>query len=499
MTTPQFPVEVTGLTFDELYSQFRTLAQRVLPNWNVDEVNDPVVFFAEVYLQALDRGIKFANWMANEFSLSSAVDRRSVVAHADRLNYTVSTGQPSLINVQLTYTTDPSPRTIEAYAIRISTTPASEEEQPIYFENVAQVVLPANSTQHVVQFVEGRQVTESFLGSGKPFQRFRLSQRPVMIEEILVESNRVQVDGTTWVRTDGLAQEEQLDEVYELSVDGTGLGEITFGDGFKGKIPNDEAVIAVRYRVGGGVRGNILVGQANLIVAAPSYITAVINIAQGSGGTAKESIDHIKIYAPLSITEGGQLNTLPVIRAFLESQSSVARAKVFLDTLNRIKALILTAQGFTLEQIENQIQLAVLDRLIMGFNIEIEFPLFREVDVSVKVWVVDDAQKSAVEASVRTQIDTWLNPLAQDANGSFINDFGQDLRLSDLGFLLKEVPEVFDYEILEPTGNVEVDDNQIVTNRHIQTTVDVEVVGGQVQSAGATPPVFKVDLYPDLS
>jgi hypothetical protein len=499
MADPQFPIEVTGLTFDELYDQFRTLAKRVLPNWNVDELNDPVVYLAENYLQSIARGNYFANLMANEFSLSSAVDRRSVVAHARRLNYTPSTGQPATVNCLLTYNSATTTRILEPYSVRVSTTPASEDEEAVYFENAAQLVLAANTTQQLAQFVEGKKIDQTFSATGKPFQKFRLDQRPVILEEVVPESLRVEVDGVIWTRVEGLAQaDDGLAEVYEIGIDGTGLGEIAFGDGFKGKVPVEGATVDVRYRVGGGVKGNVAQNQVNQLTVFPAYMNTVDNPETGVGGQAVETTEHIKTYAPLSITEGGQLNTLPTIAAFLESQVSISRAKVTLQLHNKLRAVLLTAPGYSLDQIREQITLLLLDRLIMGFGVEYEYPTFLEVDVEITLYALDSALVTQVEQDGLEAVDTWLNPLAVDASGNYINDFGRDLKVSDLGVLLKEIDNIYDYEILDPTGNVEVTDDQIVTNRHIGTSVVVNVVGGSQVTGGSVPPVYRTNLYPNL-
>lgn len=487
---PVFPVEVTELTFQDLLDKARVLANRLVPGWDVEEINDPVVFLLEIYINAVSRGNFFANLMAQEFALGTARDRRSIVALAQRLGYTPATTQPARASVLLAYASQPGPEVIAPYDMRISTVATSTEEEPIFFENAEQIVLPAGTTSLVATFVQGVRVVESFTSRGQPFQKFLLSRSPVMLEEIVPKSFRVQVDGKTWTRVEGLASSASDDEHYVLTTDGDGIGEILFGDNIKGKTPPRDSAIETRYRVGGGVVGNVEQNTITRIVIAPSFMSEVNNIDVATGGQEAETDDHIKIFAPLSIAEGGQLNTLPIIRAELESKPSVARAKVFLDLPTKIKAAVITAPGVLLEQVGSQLRASILEKLIMGFDIAIVNPRFKEVDVSVRVFIEETALREAARDATLSQIDTWLNPLATDEDGNFTNDFGQDLRLSDLGFLLKEIPEVFDFEILEPTENIPIDFDEIVTNRHVQTVVEVEVVGGITTTSGQIPPGF---------
>jgi predicted phage baseplate assembly protein len=368
-------------------------------------------------------------------------------------------------------------REIPPYTLRVGTTPTSPGEPTVLFENSEHIVVPPNVSQHMAQFVEGRRVDERFAGTGRPHQLIRLASRPVMIEEIVEPSIRVAVDGQIWTRVLSFVRSQPDDTHYVLSVDGDGIGEIVFGDGIRGKVPADGAVIDVRYRVGGGVQGNLEAGRINRTVLAPSYVIGVTNPEPSVGGTEAEPLARIRLFAPLAIAEAGQLNSLRTVRAFLESRPSVARAKVFLD-IDVVRAIILVRPGFVFQSVRDKLRAEVLERLVMGHEFELLAPTVREVDVSVRVWAVETASRAQVEAQVRAAIDRWLDPLAVDEHGRFINDFGRDLRLSDLGVLLKSVDGIFDYEILEPSANVPIADEEIVTNTHTKTEVRVEVIGG---------------------
>lgn len=477
MATPVFDIDVQGLTFDDLLDDARELAKKLLPDWDYTNPNDPVVYLMELYLSSLDRESFFANLLAQEFALDTAMDRRSIYSHAKRLGYIPKTRQPALVEVTISVVSSPIVRTIDPYEMRIGTAAAGAEDS-VPFENIAQITIPAMATSvSAVQFAHGESVVDAFVSSGKPFQKFALTRRPIMLEEQIPESFILTVDAIPWTRVEGFGDAGPTDEVFVLDLDFDGTGFVIFGDGNRGKLPPNGGAISIFYRVGGGTVGNVAQDTIDVLLDAPSYVQGVSNPNPATGGREEESPDHIKIYAPIAIREGGQLNTLDAVRAYLESLTSIARAKPFLQPGQKIQCYVLMEQGFTLtpsfsESVEND----VLERLVMGFTIELLPPKFKETDVTVVAYAVRGSDRQEVENAVNDAIDDWLDPLAVDADGNFLNDFGEDVRISDLGLLLKEIPQVFDYIIIAPEENISLDADQLPTPVHTDTVRSVEVV-----------------------
>jgi len=474
---PVFDVKVQGLTFDDLLDDARELAKKLIPDWDYTNPNDPAVYLMELYLASVDRESFFANLLAQEFSLDTALDRRSIYSHAKRLGYVPKTRQPSLVDVTISVVSSPIIRTINPYEMRIGTAAGGAEES-VPFENTQQITILANATNVLnVQFAHGASVNESFVSTGRPFQKIMLSRRPIMLEEQIPESFILTVDAVAWTRVDGFGDKGPSDEVFVLDLDFDGTGFILFGDGARGELPPSGAAINVFYRVGGGAIGNVAQDTIDVLLDAPSYVQGVANPNPATGGAEEESPDHIKIYAPIAIREGGQLNTLDAVRSYLESLISIARAKPFLQPGQKIQCYVLMEQGFSLTPaFATSIENDVLTRLIMGFTIELLPPKFKETNVQVRVFAVRGSDRQAVTNKVNTAIDEWLDPLATDDEGNYLNDFGEVVLISDLGLLLKEIPEIYDYEIFLPEENIVLASDQLPTKEHTETTRVVEVV-----------------------
>ncbi len=131
----------------------------------------------------------------------------------------------------------------------------------------------------------------------------------------------------------------------------------------------------------------------------------------------------------------------------------------------------LLSQAILFANVRNTMLSLLQERVLMGFTVDIESPVYKEVTVDVTIFIVEGAVFDTVKTRVETQIARWLDPLSKDDDGEYINSFGKDLRLSDLGLLIKSVPEIYDYVIHQPTGNVDIPDNQLPTTNHSVTTV----------------------------
>lgn len=99
---------------------------------------------------------------------------------------------------------------------------------------------------------------------------------------------------------------------YELAYSEKEQPTITFGDDLTGCIPPIGSQIVVTCRVGGGVVGNIDIGEMDTIIqgylgVAPdpanninpeTTAVRILNYERGTGGNPREEIDHAKEYAP---------------------------------------------------------------------------------------------------------------------------------------------------------------------------------------------------------
>jgi uncharacterized phage protein gp47/JayE len=110
----------------------------------------------------------------------------------------------------------------------------------------------------------------------------------------------VYINGIQWEETSNLIFEVPTSRVYQMAVDELGRAVVKFGDGRFGKILPSNAVVDIRYRVGGGKDGNVPQGYFNTSVQAESSIgdSVVVYVSNpytvGRGGQDRESMDSVR-------------------------------------------------------------------------------------------------------------------------------------------------------------------------------------------------------------
>lgn len=135
-----------------------------------------------------------------------------------------------------------------------------------------------------------------FCGSGLPDLCLELPQAPVIEGTPRIRAK----EGDAWVEWNevwNLDSSKPGDRHY--TVDMT-TGRVRFGDGINGRIPpdgKDKDNIAIFYRSGGGVRGNVAAGTINRVAEKLDELVTVENMRAASGGAEAETLDDAMICA----------------------------------------------------------------------------------------------------------------------------------------------------------------------------------------------------------
>jgi len=104
-------------------------------------------------------------------------------------------------------------------------------------------------------------------------------------------------------------------ERYQLTIEPDGLLAVRFGDDKGAIIPPDGEEITVDYKVGGGLRGNIDIGQIDtsirgfLVTTNDPVDVRLQNQEAGAGGEEAETVDHARLFAPKVAASTGRAVT----------------------------------------------------------------------------------------------------------------------------------------------------------------------------------------------
>ena len=401
--------------------------------WNDFEEDNAGIMLIETFAYVADLLLFYLDRQANETYLPTATERQNLINMCKLIGYTPKSAKPA--QAEITVSID----SVHGSDVTLPEGSLLETNDGITFETLNDAVIPAGQLSVNVQAVEGETFSEiTGTSDGQAWQEFYLPRSGVI--EIL----GADIDGHSWTVTDTLADKSENDEVFTADIDAWRRAEISFGDGRTGKIPLEGERITVRYRIGGGIAGNV----------APDTITSVRDIATdtagkkisvhvtnkdwASGGSEPESIESIKLWAPRFFETQNRCVTQQDYETFATNFNGICKAKAVVcersGEANVIRLYVLTygADNNTVA-IPNQ---TLKDNLLDYLNkykmltdwLEIEDGIIKPVNFSGTVTIAEGFIKSLVLKNISDALNNFMNV--------DIRDMGEPLRISDLYALI---------------------------------------------------------------
>ena len=252
-----------------------------------------------------------ANMLANEMFLDSASLRSSVVSHAKTLGYEVQSARAPIATINVALTTDSSTKTMPSGTAFSSTVDGSTYQ----FVTIADVT--SSNVGGVVSFdstqiYEGTYITTKFVVDTSDLdQRFVLGDNRVDTTTLTVKVQNSSSDTTTttYTKATDITQLSSTSTVYYLQEVDTGRFEVYFGDGVVSRSLSDGNIVILEYVVTNKTAAN---GASSF--SAPSTIDGVSTIvitpvSSAGGGAEPESLESIKLQAPLDFASQGRAVT----------------------------------------------------------------------------------------------------------------------------------------------------------------------------------------------
>lgn len=234
-----------------------------------------------------------------------------------------------------------------------------------------------------------------------------------------------------WEEVENFYNSDPEDRHYVLN---RTTGEVTFGDGERGRIPvaGINNIVARLYRHGGGARGNVGPGAITDLQTGVAGVDEVSNHYAAEGGADEESVEDAKSRAPKELKARDRAVTVQDFE-FLARQTPGVRVR-------RAHALALTHPQFDGVEVPGAITVVVVpdaagprpmpsestlqavcaylnERRLLTTEVFVAPPRYREirVEASVKARAVADAAK--VRDEIEKALNTYLHPLTGGADG----------------------------------------------------------------------------------
>ena len=223
-------------------------------------------------------------------------------------------------------------------------------EQPPANRYVAQTV---RINANVVAASHGETRVEA-IGSGDasvPFQRFRLSHRPLTWLSAAVPGGidaalTVRVDGVAWSRVDRFFGHGPRERIYLIDYDRDGYAYVCTGDGITGvRVPTGTENVLATYREGLGAAGLLDAHTLNLAITRPPGVKAVDNPVPATGAADPETLADARANAAIGLRSLERVVSLDDYVDFVRASAGIAKADVILVARGPTPTVVITVAG----------------------------------------------------------------------------------------------------------------------------------------------------------
>lgn len=409
MPEPLPPIDYSSRDWVSLRADLIAAKAQRLPEWTSESPNDFGIVLIELFAYVGDMLSFYADRVANEAFLDTAVLRSSVYSIARMLDYR-PTGLGAATTV-LTFTTPPSAGSVTIPAGTVVQTVANPGETPIKFTTDSDVVIVGGGGLHVgtTSATQGVIISNEAVGTsdGTLYQRFALFQSPVVDGSVIVT---VTESGSPlqWIAVDHLIDAGPNDPSYTTFYDEGGIVWIEFGDDVNGRVPIAGATITATYRIGNGSLGNVGAGtltqlsQAVVVGGVTQPIQDVTNAVEGSGGSDPETLDSIRTNAPRALTAINRAVTLADYAALARRVTGVGKSSAA-GTSSAVTVYVAptsTPGGTVPATYKTNVLNYLSARQMIGTTVTLDDPDYVQVDIAANIQVLATYRQSVVQNDV---------------------------------------------------------------------------------------------------
>lgn len=431
------PTDYTDKDLASIRARLYALVASVFPEWTDENVANFGNVLVELYAFVGDVLTFYQDRQAAESRITTATQRRSLIALSKLLGFTPPGASAARVDVTLSLASVAEADVVVEAGTVIRTTDVTA---PVAFQLLESVTIPAGLTSAAGTAENSASAVDTFESTGAPNQDITLAQTPYLDASAVVSA----ADGA-YEQVDNFLASTALDHHYVVTVDQNDRARLRFGNGVTGSIPAP-GTIRVDYKTGGGSAGAVPAGALKVIEGAffdaeqnPVQLS-VTNLARPSGGTDRMANATIRVRAPASVRapvnsigrEDFEINALrlaSVARALMVSSDEDPTVPENTGNLYIIPvgggALTFTQAAEVLHQV------TVVYPAPLTFAVNVFGPVYRTVDVAARVSRRAGYAPATVRANIEATLRAWF---AVESEGGAPNanvDFGANYRNAD--------------------------------------------------------------------
>lgn len=453
-------IPYTDQDYDSIYNSMKNSMPELLPEYNDTSDTDPGMRI----FQEIARVADVLSWKidvsANQALPGNATLRRPVLAHAAWMNYVpvqrraakCSDLEISIMNDGREFTIPKGTKFATGYDnddVVFCTTEAIQCSPPenVEYGEAYTVTAECENAESVIDYVG--------TSDGSASQIFYLENTDYIEGSLEVDVlDEDEETLTTFEVVNSIFDVGYNENKVILSFDENNYGKLQFGDGITGAIPNENAQIICRYKIGGGESGNVLAGFITKCLEniPGGIILGCSNLSDAIGGENVESVESINKNAPYHFVTGDRLVSWSDCRKWFEAQWFIGEGNVayeadsdYIDVYN----FYLAPKNREYDAVPDDIKKEYLQIIngddsegidgicMMGEEIVIKDPIWKDIEVDVSITCSKLFQNSDITTGVRQEIFDALND----------KKFDEDLVVSDVYDAVRTVDGVLKVRI----------------------------------------------------
>ena len=458
-------LDVTEFDFDEVKGNLKTFLRGQTEFTDYDFEGSGMNILLDVLAYNTHYLGFNANMLANEMFLDSASLRSSVVSHAKTLGYepTSVTAPTATIDITLSDVSN-STRTLSK-GTTFNATVDNDSYQFVCIEDVTETKNGTDIVFNNLVVYEGTYVTQRYtVDSTDADQRFVINDNRIDVRtlSVSVQNSSSDTTTTTFVKATDVTQLNSESLVYWLQEVESGKYQVYFGDGVVSKSVSNNNIIILEYVATNKslANGASAFSNSGAIDGETSVIVTTVESAKGGG--ERETIDSVKLNAPLDYASQGRCVTVGDYQLFarklfpqtksvqvfggedgsFDSSLGVVSTQEFGKVFLSIKSI--TGNNLTITQKEQ----LVSD--LKKYNVASITPVIIDPETTYLILGVRFKFNSSLTTKDRSTLQTDVDAVLQSYNKNTLTDFNKMFRHSEVSGLIDEV----DNSILSNVTNV---------------------------------------------
>jgi hypothetical protein len=359
-------IDYTSRDFESLKEDLIALiGERTNTSWDPNDPSDLGYVLVEAFSYMGDIMSHYIDRVANETSIDTAIQRKTLLALAKLYDYKPSGPTPAEISITFTNVgTDSIDIPLKTQVLApLSYGPYST----VYFETIDSATALAPDASITLRAQEGKTVNTdrpdqidsrynkalpSNLGtsSGSQNQAFLIVEAGVIDSSITVYVGQGAAF-SLWKYVDTLLEYGPNDSVFTTERNDNGTINIVFGDGVNGAIPTSGQLISATYKISVGAAGNIKSNAISELTFIPgntdpqalTYLT-VSNAAPSFGGANADSADQLRRKIKAAVSSRRRAVTLEDYANLALLVSQVGKANAYSAVYSLVNLYVQTQE-----------------------------------------------------------------------------------------------------------------------------------------------------------